>query len=157
MKRQSFFRTLASGLFGSSQSAEDQERIATLLEDFQRDGYVIMRGCIEHDLIDSFWEEVAYLQKTEGELSYGIVGGVLKNRDVLDGTYTEDTSRLRIVGIENFSKLAPSLILHPAIAGFLRAYYENPPTCIQSLTYRYSSQQGAHSDKYLVSDRKSVV
>ncbi|GGD09467.1 hypothetical protein GCM10011342_17920 [Aquisalinus flavus] len=123
------------------------------MADFERDGYVIMRGVVDHHLIDSFWDEVAHLQKTEGELSYGLSGGVLKNRDVLDGTYTDDTSRLRIVGIENFSAVAPSLILHPSIADFLSAWYDNAPTCIQSLTYRYSSQQGAHSDKYLVSPR----
>jgi ectoine hydroxylase-related dioxygenase (phytanoyl-CoA dioxygenase family) len=42
-------------------------------------------------------------------------------------------------------------MLHSAILEFFTAYYEMPPTEIQTLPYKCSSQQGAHSDMHLVS------
>lgn len=150
----SIFRKLSPSGFGRDADAgkKDSDYVKAR-EAFERDGYVIFRGAIEPELIDSFWDEVDRLQREEPELTYGAKGEILKNRDVLEGKYPDDPNRLRITCIENFSRYAPAMMLHGEISGFLKAVYGRLPTCIQTLTYRYSSQQGLHSDKYLVSPR----
>lgn len=135
-------------------SWQDRRRFANECAAFERDGYVILRGAVDPAQIDSFWEEVGRLQDSEPGLTYSQQGKIIRNEDVLSGALEDvDASRLRITCVENYSALAPDLMLHPAISGFLTAVYGMRPACIQTLTYKYSSQQGTHSDKYLVSPR----
>jgi ectoine hydroxylase-related dioxygenase (phytanoyl-CoA dioxygenase family) len=71
----------------------------------------------------------------------------------------------RIIDIESHVADAGRLMLAPVICKFLQRWYKGvAPTCLQTLTYKYSSEQGAHSDKLLVSppqaydyDRESLV
>jgi ectoine hydroxylase-related dioxygenase (phytanoyl-CoA dioxygenase family) len=56
-------------------------------------------------------------------------------------------------------------MLAPVITRFLTRWYKGRrPTCLQTLTYKFSSEQGAHSDKKLVDppqaydyDRETLV
>lgn len=56
-------------------------------------------------------------------------------------------------------------MLAPVVTQFLKRWYDGEePTCLQTLTYKYSSEQGAHSDKKLVAppqadayDRETLV
>lgn len=41
-------------------------------------------------------------------------------------------------------------MLSPVVTDFLSLYYGTAPSVLQTLTYKYSSQQGAHSDLHLV-------
>jgi ectoine hydroxylase-related dioxygenase (phytanoyl-CoA dioxygenase family) len=118
---------------------------------FRRDGYVVLRGVVEPERIDAFWRRVEHHVETTPELLFSRAGKLLRNDELDPG----DTARrrLRVTNIETVEPSAAELFLHPAIARFLKALYGKAPTAIQTLTYKYSSEQGAHSDRYLVSPR----
>ncbi|NWG45512.1 MAG: phytanoyl-CoA dioxygenase family protein [Alphaproteobacteria bacterium] len=124
--------------------------IAKAIEDFQTDGYVIFRDAIDHDLIDRFWRDVDNQIIHNPYLTWSLHGKIYRNSEVSRGAVNTDTT-LRIIDMESHSQLAARLMLHESVQSFLEAYYGYDPTAIQTLTYKFSSEQGAHSDLYLVS------
>lgn len=117
---------------------------------FSESGYVVFRSAISDQQVTEFWSDVEQNLDTNPALTFALHGEILKNRDIAGKLIRNDTV-LRIIDIEDHSERARNLMLHSAISEFLTAYYEMPPTAIQTLTYKYSSQQGAHSDMHLVS------
>jgi hypothetical protein len=113
------------------------------VKQFEEQGYLVLNTAISFDQIEMFWAEVEANISTNPDLSVARYGELLKNRDVA-GKLMQDDLVLRIIDLEDHSKAARDLMLHSAITDFLAGYYGVMPTVIQTLTYKYSSQQGAH-------------
>lgn len=137
---------------GENPSAE----VRSAVESFDREGYAVLRGVIDPDLCDQFWHAAEGALATEPALRIVAQGAPIENsaRETPFGPlYRGRGDPDRIIDIEACVEMAPQVMLHDAITGFLRPSIGGMPTCIQTLTYSHSSQQAAHSDKYLVSPR----
>ena len=119
------------------------------LKKFYEDGYVILKNAITHEQIDEFWQSVDDNISNNTELTYARYDKIMRNSG-LGADISSEGNVARIIDIEQHSLQARDLILHPNISGFLASYYEALPTAIQTLTYKYSSQQASHSDLHLV-------
>ena len=127
--------------------------IADKINFFQQKGYVIFEQIIPHDLIDRFAEDFANLVTENRPLKI-----ILLEKSIFLTHIKSDIKKQqylkygRFVDLENYSALCKELVFYPVIANFLTNLYSGDrPTNLQTLTYKYSSQQGEHSDKYLVS------
>lgn len=128
---------------------------------FDRWGYVVFKDAIDPQLRAAFWDQVEAAIAGNADLTYSLYGKLYQGPEVpLEGRRLP-----RIVDIESHVSAARKLILSPVIGAFLRQQYKGAaPTCLQSLTYKYSSEQGAHSDKWLVApphapayDRETLI
>ena len=120
------------------------------LAHFEERGYVVLQQAIDSPQVDDFWEEVERNIGGNEELTLAIYGEVLKNREV-GGRVLRNQQVLRIIDLEDHSPKSHDMMLAPAVTRFFHAWYGEAPTAIQTLTYKYGSQQGAHSDLHLVS------
>lgn len=120
---------------------------------FLKNGYVVLEQAIEHILIDRFTQDFNNLLQQNRPLKVNLLGNVISFQELISDSEKEKYIRYgRFIDLENFSVLGKKLIFHPAISNFLTDLYRgNKPTNLQSLTYKHSSQQGEHSDLYLVS------
>ena len=110
-------------------------------------GYAIIAEAFPVAQGDAFWNDLEAELGRNTPLTFSVYGQLYTYPEVpLEGRRTP-----RIIDVESHVASAPDLMLAPAIVEFLTHYYSAPPTCLQTLTYKYSSEQGAHSDKTLVS------
>ncbi len=114
---------------------------------FDAHGYVVFRRSFDPGLSERFWQKVEASIAHNANLTYSVHGQLYAGPDVpLEGKKLP-----RIIDIESHVPEARELMLGPAITQFLTRWYGGQsPTCLQTLTYKYSSEQGAHSDKKLV-------
>lgn len=144
----SFFSKILSALGRDRPDAALAEKV----DHFRKYGYVIFERAVSEDLIDAFWSDVERNIAHNPDLTFSVHGKVFTNAQRADFADAAAGVILRIIDIESHSPLATELMLHPIVARFLSALYGgHKPTCIQTLTYEQSSEQGAHSDKFLVS------
>jgi ectoine hydroxylase-related dioxygenase (phytanoyl-CoA dioxygenase family) len=130
------------------------------IEYFKIHGYVVFQNAFSVDLGAVFWEDVERQIATNKRLTFNYYG-----KEYQGDSRPEGSERLpRIVDIESHSRVACDLLFAPSILRFLGALYGQAPTCLQTLTYKYSSEQGAHSDRSLVApacagdyDRETLV
>ena len=114
---------------------------------FNEHGYCVFSKAFDIALGKAFWDDVEYQIAHNEQLSYSLYGKVYQGPN----TPPDGKKLPRIIDIESHSELARQLILISPIAQFLHALYGCPATCMQTLTYKFSSEQRAHSDKVLVS------
>ena len=123
-------------------------------ERFKEDGYVVFENAVDHALIDRFWEEMEEALASNPDVRMSVRGENVSNAEF---NYAEaapkDRRAVRVINAECVAPSAPEMMLAPVVVEFFKAWYGGGPTCIQTLTYAYSSQQGAHSDKYFVTPR----
>lgn len=124
--------------------------LSSKLKSFYENGYVVLKRAIPVSEIDDFWHNVEKQISDNKWLTFSLFGKLFKNSD-LDADIFNAGNVLRITDMEAHSEISRNVMLHPAITSFFQSYYGHPPSAIQSLTYKYSSQQGAHSDLHLVS------
>ena len=120
---------------------------------FIKNGYVVLEQAIDRSLINCFTKDFDDLLQQNRPLKVNLLGNIISFQELVTDSEKEKYIRYgRFIDIENFSILGKELIFHPAISDFLTNLYRgNKPTNLQSLTYKHSSQQGEHSDLYLVS------
>lgn len=119
---------------------------------FEEHGYVIFENAVAHELIDAFWADVERQMRDNPALTFFVFDKIFTNAERPNVPEAKGSTVLRIIDIELHSTIAPQLMLHPLCSEFLKEVYGGVlPTCLQTLTYEHSSQQAAHSDKYLVS------
>jgi ectoine hydroxylase-related dioxygenase (phytanoyl-CoA dioxygenase family) len=124
------------------------DQISDAIEYYEEYGYAVFsQGFDVRDGVQ-FWEEVEQQIAHNERLTYSWYGQFYEGRDApLEGKKLP-----RIIDIESHSRTAPNLLMAPAVSAFLKAVYGGfEPTCLQTLTYKFSSEQLAHSDKTLVS------
>lgn len=131
----------------------NQNAIAKKIDFFQQKGYVIFGQAVSHEIIDQFAQDFNNLLQDNKPLKVNLLGEITSFQELKTTEEKEKYIRYgRFIDIEAFSRLGKDLILYPVISKFLTNLYQgNKPTNLQSLTYKYSSQQGEHSDRYLVS------
>jgi len=139
----------------------DVTEIEAAAEYFDRWGYVVFRDAVSPELANGFWEKVDDAITHNDGLTYTLYGQIHTGPGVpLDGKKLP-----RIVDIESHVPESRALMLSPLVSTFLHRWYKGvAPTCLQTLTYKFSSEQGAHSDKKLVAplhakdyDRETLV
>lgn len=123
------------------------EQIDEALAYFNEHGYCVFSKAFDLALGDAFWADVEHQIAHNEQLSYSLYGKIYQGPN----TPPDGKKLPRIIDIESHSELARQLILISPIAKFLHALYGYPATCMQTLTYKFSSEQRAHSDKVLVS------
>ena len=109
----------------------------------------MLSGAIAADDIHRFWDEVESAIENTADLTFSFFGQILKNHEV-QGQVMRNGQVLRVIDLEDHVPMARDLMLAAPVTNFLSAYYDDAPTAIQTLTYKFSSQQGAHSDLHLV-------
>jgi hypothetical protein len=123
-------------------------QIADSLEYYNEHGYVVFADAFNVSEGMLFWEDVEHQIESNEKLTYSWYGQFYEGKHApLEGKKLP-----RIIDIESHSSWAPRLLMAPCISIFLTAVYGGvKPTCLQTLTYKFSSEQRAHSDKTLVS------
>ena len=131
----------------------NQTVIQEKIDFFYKYGYVIFEQVVTQYLIDNFTQEFNNLIQKNQPLKVNLLGEITSFQNCVSPEEKEKYIKYgRFIDIEAFSDLGKQLILYPVISQFLTNIYQgNKPTSLQSLTYKYSSQQGEHSDRYLVS------
>ena len=115
---------------------------------FDRWGYAVFENAFDPEDDRRFWDAVEAAIQHNQQLTYSMYGQLYSGASVpLDGKKLP-----RIVDIESHAPETAPLMLAPLVTTFLKRLYKGlAPTCLQTLTYKYSSEQGAHADKLLVS------
>lgn len=125
--------------------------------EFRERGYYVLKGVISDELREAFWAEVRGAVAGEPDLRLLEGNRMTRNADrepPFGPLRQEGKPTSRITDIEFFSQKALELALHTDITAFLAEFQGTKPSLLQTLTYAYSSEQGAHSDRYLVNPRQ---
>lgn len=117
---------------------------------FAENGYVVFEKAISDDVIDEFWRDAEHQISENPALRFSVGEEIFDNKTRWSRKIDPDGPTLRVIDMERHSAPTVKLALNDIIVDFLRAEYSAAPTCIQTLTYEKSSEQGPHSDKYLV-------
>lgn len=113
---------------------------------FRRHGYVVFENAFDLSKGDAFWAALEAALRAGAPLSFSHYGKIHVNPDVpLEGFKLP-----RIIDAEQHLESGRDLALAPIATRFLHALHGRRPTCLQTLTYKYSSEQSAHSDRSLV-------
>jgi len=126
----------------------DSGDVEAATEFFDSNGYVIFRNAVSPAIADGFWADVEDNFAHNPILQFSIHGRVYTQRALPQNLRI---SLPRIIDIQGYVPLAAHLMFGGPISEFLQILYGTAPTCLQTLTYKFSSEQGAHSDCYLVS------
>jgi ectoine hydroxylase-related dioxygenase (phytanoyl-CoA dioxygenase family) len=120
---------------------------------FEENGYVIFQGAVDAGLCAQARAQLAETIERHGP-------ALVCQRFSKIGAFPEfglksifdEFNIIRITNVEQYSAFFRTLALSDVVKRFLGDYYGGAqPTLLQTLTYAYSSQQGAHSDLRLVS------
>jgi hypothetical protein len=123
------------------------DQIESAVQYFQNWGYVILTDAFPVAQGNAFWGDLERAMAQNTPLTCSAWGQLYTYPDV-----PLEAGRFpRVVDAESHVPSSRELMLAPPIVKFLEFYYSGLPTCLQTLTYKYSSEQGAHSDKTLVS------
>jgi ectoine hydroxylase-related dioxygenase (phytanoyl-CoA dioxygenase family) len=122
--------------------------IEAAIEFFHSNGFVVFRNAVSPAIADAFWEEVEENVAHNPHLQFSMHGRIYTGRDLPENLRV---MLPRIIDIQGHAALTVHLMFGRPIPDFLHALYGTAPTCLQTLTYKFSSEQGAHSDCYLVS------
>src|SRR4029079_13208172 len=117
-------------------------------EFFDTNGYVVFQNAIAPALAASFWSAVEDTIAGNAAVQFSMYGKVYRAIDLPDDLRAELP---RIIDIQGHAPIAAHLMFCDPIGRFLERLYGTTPTCLQTLTYKFSSEQGAHSDYHLAS------
>ena len=124
------------------------DEVPAALAHFQDFGYVVFKDAISTATGQAFWSAVEDNIRGNARLQFSAHGQLYTQANL------PEELRLalpRIIDIQAHVPIARDLVFSTVTAAFLDALYQEEPTCLQTLTYKYSSEQGPHSDQFLVS------
>ncbi len=138
----------------------EPDQIGPALRHFRKHGYVVFENAFDLREGEAFWADVEQALASDVPLTFSVYGKHHVNPDVPPHGFKLP----RIIDAEHHLASARALLLSPIVSRFLGRYYRRAPTCLQTLTYKYSSEQAAHSDRTLVApphspryDRKTLA
>jgi ectoine hydroxylase-related dioxygenase (phytanoyl-CoA dioxygenase family) len=124
------------------------DQVADAVAYFEANGYAVFRDVISPCMAEAFWSDVEDNVRDNPDLRFSLYGRVMRQAELPDELRI---ALPRIIDIQGYVPLTGHLMLCRPIADFLVTAFGGPIACLQTLTYKFSSEQGAHSDKYLVS------
>ncbi|RIV18453.1 phytanoyl-CoA dioxygenase [Fibrisoma montanum] len=136
--------------------------LADKLRFWQQNGYVILEKAIQEEWVDQLWNEVEELIAHHERYRTNVridrpeyaAQPVKEAKDVptevLDGPY------IKIMDFHDNSVMGKKIMLHNSIVTFLEAVFSDRVVAMQSLLFKYGSQQATHQDfAYVVSENPS--
>jgi hypothetical protein len=120
-------------------------------EEFDRDGFIIIRDAFDINRIIDIYREINCALAHSGKSLYININGDIRTFSELDGFDFFDFNSARILNLEQLSMSIVGLLTLPTLMSILNEIDPGDVTLLQTLTYNFSSQQGEHSDKFLVS------
>lgn len=120
---------------------------------FEKNGYVIFPAAVDRALCEQARAQLIETIEQHGpQLMCQRYNKVAPFPEFGLKTIFDEFNIIRMTNVEQYSGFFRKLALSNVIKRFLGDYYGGEaPTLLQTLTYAYSSQQGAHSDLRLVS------
>lgn len=121
--------------------------VASMAEQFARDGYVIARGVFSP-------KEVTEIREIFAKIHQDGVPGFYEKETERDGVKNPDDPLYkypRIMMPHRFDKTARDYMLHPKVAGILKALFQNDPVATQSMFYFKppgARGQALHQDQF---------
>lgn len=133
--------------------------LADKLRFWQKNGYVILEQALEPALVDKLWTDVEELFTNNEKYPINIqvdrpeyAGRAVQEarnlpKEVLNGPY------IKVMDFHNSSVAGKNIMLHNNIVTFLEAVFGDKVVAMQSLLFKYGSQQATHQDfAYVVSE-----
>ncbi|QOR55301.1 MAG: hypothetical protein SHS37scaffold220_70 [Phage 67_12] len=134
-----------------ARSGAIDEDLRSQLEQFERDGYIVLEGAASNEDLDSFESAISKAFREGHEHLIAQQPGNPAPLPVTDKTPRHGT---RIVDSFAVIPSALDLLSSPRLARFLRAVLDEKPMLFQSLSFDTGSEQGLHQDTaYVVVDR----
>lgn len=132
---------IADALLARGEIAQREFRA---LETFVRDGYCIIEGAIEPELIDAFNREMQQLWNSGHPC---LLVGVPPHdtQEILEPRHARMTG-VRMLDIYFHNDLARRILLHDSIVRFYSLIFNRSPLLFQSLSFTIGSEQGLHQD-----------
>lgn len=134
-------------------------KLAEKMHFWRENGYVILEQSIQTEWLDQLWREVDELignhQKYQTLVRIDLPGYTAKPvqpvrdvpNDVLNGPY------VKFMDFHDNSVIGKKIMLHENIVTFLDAVFGDKVIAMQSLLFKYGSQQATHQDfAYVVSE-----
>lgn len=126
------------------------EELRSQLEQFERDGYIVLEGAASNEDLDRFESSISKAFREGHEHLIAQQPGSLVPMRVSDETPRDGT---RIVDSFAVIPAALELFCSPRLVRFLRAVLGEKPMLFQSLSFDKGSEQGLHQDTaYVVVD-----
>ncbi|MEZ0538464.1 phytanoyl-CoA dioxygenase family protein [Fibrella arboris] len=121
-----------------------------LLEQWQNQGYVILKGALPTDWTDALWDEVETTidQHKQHSLKALVYQFNDRKETPIHAVPKEKLNGIgaRLLEYHSSSVMAKQVMTHPHIATFLKAIFDEPISVFQSLIFKYGSQQDTHQD-----------
>ena len=124
---------------------------ATLIGDFVRDGFVILKNAANPGAVDAFQAQINQAFRQGNPDVFYQHHGIGQTQHL-----SKPVDRLGTRVVDSFVALpqALDLFVSPALLSFLTAIFAAPPLLFQSLSFDQGSQQGLHQDTaYVVVDQ----
>jgi len=139
-------------LEGKLALGEVTAREANLLANFIENGYVILRGAVDPDVIAELQSDVARLTvdgRTESWVDV-MENGRSTTRRLAPGDDSAHGKMLKLLDLYSFLPSARRVIFSPPTLRFLQLVFSRPPMAFQSLYFYNGSQQPLHRDTAFV-------
>lgn len=119
---------------------------ATMLREWNEDGYTVLRGAIPHPLIDALWRDAdtAWSERPACKILTEGVGVTM----LADSPPKEQLTHhhYRVMDFHNLSQAGAEIMMHPLVLRTLELIFGEPVIAMQSLLFEYGSEQGLHQD-----------
>ncbi len=120
------------------------------LQFWRENGYVILEKALPGAWLDGLWAEVeGVLREPQKHRIRALVDGVNNNKETqLENIPVGKIGSLgaRLIEYHNSSVGAKNVLAHPNLVTFLRAVLGDDLALLQSLIFKFGSQQGVHQD-----------
>jgi phytanoyl-CoA hydroxylase len=136
--------------------------LAEKLHFWQKNGYVILEQAIPQAWLEQLWSEVEelfehnekYRIKVQVDLPEYTGRAVQEARDL--PTEVLNGKHIKVMDFHNSSVIGKKIMLHNSIITFLEAVFGERVVAMQSLLFKWGSQQATHQDfAYVVSENPS--
>lgn len=132
---------------GLGGAVEDPKLLAERLQRWRDNGFILLPRAIEPELIDALLADVDEFFETSAKYST-LVGSERKSIRPAREFTREDFNEhhLRVLDFHNNSIAAKRILLHSTLVTMLEHVFREPIVAMQSLTFRYGSEQPTHAD-----------
>jgi phytanoyl-CoA hydroxylase len=134
------------------------------VQDFLRDGVVIIPGAIDIEILEQLDEDLARLAGQKDDVILGSVeidgpekyyrSRFLRNLSIDD--FRLEPPGLKLVDLQRYFESARRLAFSRTVISFLEELFGAPPALIQSLTFWKSSEQSIHQDFSYVHHHRKI-